>query len=337
MLFNDSLGIYSAATGVLIGATLHTIIRVADAITTEYKFKPSLNVKHPGFKKILKLMLPKSISLIAWQINLLIFAKIGMQMLEGGLAAFHFARNIQSFAVSLFGISFATAVFPFLTTAAAKNDKPSYTAHIQKTIQRILFFTIPAMTGLLILAESVVDLILSGGIFEEKSVSLTAIVLLFFAISIPFESLTHIFARAFYALKDTLTPMIVNITSMAIIALITIFVAPKLGIEWFSIGFSIGFIFYNILMIILIRKHLQGFKLGEFSKSIAKTILASGLMAIALLLMNSMSIPIPEKLLHTLRILIGAIVFFSVAYVIKSPEISSVGYILNRIFKKKAA
>ncbi|MBT7736072.1 murein biosynthesis integral membrane protein MurJ, partial [Candidatus Peregrinibacteria bacterium] len=205
--FNDTLGIYSAATGVLIGASLHAVIRIADTLTTEYKYRPSLNVRHPGFKKIIKLMIPKSISLIAWQINLLIFAKVGMQMMEGGLAAFHFARNIQSFAVSLFGISFATAVFPFLTTAAAKGDKEGYTAHIQKTIQRILFFTIPATAGLLILAEPVVELILSGGVFEEKSVSLTGLVLLFFAISIPFESLTHIFARAFYAMKNTITPM----------------------------------------------------------------------------------------------------------------------------------
>ena len=49
------LGIYSAATGVLIGALLHCSVRVVDTFYTGYRFRPSLDVKHPAFKKIIKL------------------------------------------------------------------------------------------------------------------------------------------------------------------------------------------------------------------------------------------------------------------------------------------
>ena len=54
---NDSIGIYSAATGVLIGASLHAIIRIIDTFGTGYKYSPELKASHPGFKKILKLNL----------------------------------------------------------------------------------------------------------------------------------------------------------------------------------------------------------------------------------------------------------------------------------------
>ncbi len=335
---SDKIGIYSAALGVLIGALLHTVIRVIDATTTEYKYKTELDFKHPGFKKILKLMIPKSISLISWQINLLIFAKVGIKMIEGGLAAFHFARNIQSFAVSLFGISFATAVFPYLTTSIAEGHTDTYTKHIQKTIQRILFFTIPAAVGIFLLADPIVSIILSGGVFEEKSIALTSTVLIFFALSIPFESLTHIFARAFYALKDTTTPMIVNVSSMIVIALITIFIAPRFGIQWFSIGFTIGFACYVVAMIFLLRKKLTNFQIGEFTLSFGKTIIASGLMAIAILIFSpeTINLEINEKIFQVIRILIGIATYFSVAFIVKSPEISSINYILGRIFKKPA-
>ncbi|MBD3360882.1 hypothetical protein GF366_03720, partial [Candidatus Peregrinibacteria bacterium] len=156
IFLSEKIGIYSAATGVFIGATFHCIIRVIDTFMTDYKYRPKLQVRHPAFKKIIKLMIPKSISLIIWQINLYIFAVVGIKLIEGGLAAFHFARNIQSFAVSLFGIAFATAVFPYLTTAVSREDKKSYVDHIQKTTQRILFFTIPASVGIMILAKPLV-------------------------------------------------------------------------------------------------------------------------------------------------------------------------------------
>lgn len=334
IFLSDSLGIYSAAVGVLIGAIFHAIIRIIDITNTEYKYKPELAVSHPAFKKIIKLMIPKSIGLIAWQLNLYVFAIVGIKMMEGSLAAFNFARNIQSFAVSLFGIAFATAVFPYLAIATAENDKKIYTDHVQKTIQRILFFTIPAAVGVMILSTPLVELILSGGIFNENSIKLTSIILFYFGISIPFESLSHILARAFYAHKNTLTPTIVNVTGMILIALSTIFLAPKFGIKWFSLGFSIESILYVIVMGFLLRKHLKGFDFTLFFTSLAKTVIATGIMVLAIIITQSFEGIIAIKLSHILRIIIGTGTFFIMAALLKSPEIGSIKYILDKIFKK---
>ena len=335
IFLHEEIGVYSASIGVLIGSALHCLVRIIDVTTTEYKYKPELSIKHPAFKKIIRLMIPKSISLIAWQVNLYIFAIVGMKILEGGLAAFHFARNIQSFAVSLFGIAFATAVFPFLATSVSKNLKEKFTQHVQKTMQRILFFTIPAACGVMVLSTEIVDLILSGGIFDEKSIGLTSLILFFFAISIPFESLSHILARSFYALKNTLTPMIINVSSMALMAIITYKLAPIYGVKVFSISFTIGFVFYVIVMTIALKKHFYKFNIEKFIKSLAKTVVAAGIMVIALLLTDSLELYMPDKLSHLLRILIGVIVYFTIAILLKSTEVDSVKYILDRVFKKK--
>ena len=336
VLLNDKFGIYSAAIGVLIGAVLHLVIRLVDTFATSYRYKPELRVNHPGFKKIIKLMIPKSISLIIWQFNLYIFAVVGMKMIEGGLAAFNFARNIQSFAVSLFGIAFATAVFPNLNAAISRGDKVSFTQNVQKTIQRILFFSIPATIGLIIMAKQITDLILGGGEFNEKSLELTSTVLLFFAISIPFEGLSHLLSRSYYAMKNTITPMIINIISLGTIAAITIFVAPKLGIQWFSIGFTIGFIIYNILFFIVLSKHMEKFETKKFFFSIAKTFVATGVMGGILYLTKDLNlyVHIADKLISTIRIAVGGTAFFITAYLMKSPELSSISFLLHKLFKK---
>lgn len=317
------------------GAVLHLLIRLIDVFATEYRYKPELNIKHPGFKKILKLMIPRSMGLIAWQLNLYIFAVVGMRMIEGGLAAFNFARNIQSFAVSLFGIAFATAVFPNLNAAISKGDKKEFTSNIQKTIHRILFFTIPASVGIIFMAKPITDLILGGGEFGEESLNLTSIILLFFAVSIPFESLTHLFARSYYAMKNTITPMIINVSSLTIIALTTIFVAPKLGIQWFSIGFTIGFTIYTILFVLLLSKHFEGFKLKEFMISLTKTIVSAGMMGTVLYFTKDLAInEVPVKIIHVIRIGLGGATFLFFAYLMKAQELSSIKFILKKCLRK---
>jgi len=347
IFLHDQLGIYSAAVGTIIGAIMHCLIRVIDVSTTGFKYKPQLELRSKGFKQIIKLMIPKSISLIAWQINLLIYAIVGISMIEGSWAAFNFARNIQSFAVSLFGIAFATAVFPHLTQSIAENKKEKYTTHIQKTAQRILFFTIPAMIGLMLMSKIIIEIIFKGGNFNEESVKLTSIILFFFAISIPFESLVHILARGFYAIKNTVTPMLISVTGMTIIALTTIFIAPKYGPQWFSIGFTIGLSTQVVLLSFFLRKHLKNFELLIFIKSISKTIIPSAIMGATVFFLlkttktiteTLSSISINEKisflLINIIIITIGVFIFFTSSLLLKSEETSSFKYVLAKIFKK---
>lgn len=334
VFLQEKLGIYAASIGVLIGGILHCLIRIIDTLATEYRYKPEFQVSHPGFKKIIRLMIPRTVSQLAMQFNLYLFTIVGIRIVEGGVAAFNFARNIQSFAVSIFGISFATAVFPYLASAISSGDRISYTEHIQKTMQRILFFTIPSMVGMMLLAKPVVEMILSGGEFDKESVRLTSLILFFFAISIPFESLSHILSRGFYAIKNTLTPMYIYFVSMVIIAFSTLYLAPKYGIEWFSIGFSLGFIFFVIINLILLKKHFEKFNFKMFIASLSKTIIASGIMAIVVMLCEPLREIINPKLADLMRIIIGAGAFFLTAFLLKSSEVSNVNYILAKLFKK---
>lgn len=335
IFLQEKMGIYSAATGVIIGAGLHCIVRVIDTMGTEYRFKTSFAFLHPGFKKIIKLMIPKSMSLVAWQINLYIFALVGISIQTGALAAFTFARNIQSFPVSLFGIAFATAVFPYLANAVSDKNQGAYTSHVQKTVQRILFFSIPAAAGMMIMAKPLVELILSGGVFQEESIMLTSVILFFFALSIPFESVSHILARAFYALQNTITPTIINICGMIIIACVTYFIAPIYGVHWFSIGFTLGFVFYMSVMIVFLRKHLKEFQFTDFFKSLGKTAIATGAMVLVVMATPFLEELMPVRLSHILRISLGAGTFFLMAAMLKSQEMGSIKYIMARILPSR--
>jgi len=106
LMFHEQIGIFSAAVGAIIGAFFHLMIRLLDVLTTKYRFKATLSLKHKGVIKIFKLMIPKTIGLLSWQINLIVYAVVGFTLVEGSFTAFHFSRNLQSFPVSLFATFF---------------------------------------------------------------------------------------------------------------------------------------------------------------------------------------------------------------------------------------
>jgi len=336
LMFNEKFGIYSAAIGVLIGGLLHATIRIVDVFHTEYRYKPELKVKHPGFIKTIRLMIPKAISLIAWQVNLYVFAIVGMKLTDGGFAAFNFARNIQGFAVTLFGVAFATAVFPSLNSSYSKGDKDTYTSDNQITAQRILFFTIPVAVGLVLMAKPFTELILGGGMFDKNSVAITSVLLVFFALAIPFESLTQLFTRSFYAMQNTMTPTLINIFAFLFMGLVTFYIAPIYGINWFSIGYSGGYLIYCVFLIIALRKHFNGFKLRKFASSFSKIIFSSVIMGIFLYMTRDLYqvIGIQSKIYTCIEIALAGAIYFGLAFVIKSPEFSSVRVVLKKLWPK---
>lgn len=330
LFLQNTMSIYAAAIGVLTGAVFHCIIRIIDTFFLDYRYRPKADFKSPGFIKIVKLMIPRSVGLIAWQLNLYIFTVVGLKLIEGGISAFNFARNIQSFAVSLFGIALSTAVFPYLASNSSEDKKVDFTNYFQTTLEKILFFTIPSAIGLMLLSTPIIELLLGGGIFQKESVKITSLILFFFAFSIPFESLTHLISRSFYAKQNTITPTIITLASFSLIAAITYFIAPDYGIEWFSIGFSLGFVLQVILLLIFIRPHLKNFNTANFLKNLSKTILATGLMAITILILQPIEIAIPEKLAHLLRIIVPGLIFLLTAHLLKSPEIRALRQIISR-------
>jgi len=80
-----------------------------------------------------------------------------------------------------------------------------------KGIKTVLFFTIPSGVGFIVLKEPVIRTIFKfTSRFDEGAVSVAANVLMFFSIALLSQSIVTVTNRAFYAINDTLTPLLVG-------------------------------------------------------------------------------------------------------------------------------
>ena len=123
----------------------------------------------------------------------------------------------------------------------------------------IALITTAAAIVLIVFGELAIGILLGGGRFDAEDVALTASVLAAFAISIPFESLTHLLSRAIYATRHTLLQVLASLAALGITVIAVQLLLDPLGILAIPVGFSIGQIAKVGLLGLALAIRLRGF------------------------------------------------------------------------------
>jgi len=116
--------------------------------------------------------------------------------------------------LGVIGQSVGTAIFPTLSLFGAKDDLDGFRQTLSSALRNVLFTSIPAMIGLIVLAVPGVAIIYQRGRWTLDGTIGTAWALQFFALGLPAFALQEVLARAFFALRDTLTPVVVAVGGM---------------------------------------------------------------------------------------------------------------------------
>ena len=162
-----------------------------------FHYQPVLHLKHQAVKKIITLMIPTTIGSGVNQILLLVYTSIASSLQSGSISAFNFANNIQTVPTVVFGSSLATAVFPTLTYAAAREDHGQFCFYLNRSVRTISYLLIPLSIIIYLLRAQAIRLILGSGHFNWSDTTATATTLGFFALSLLPQGLIPLFARTF--------------------------------------------------------------------------------------------------------------------------------------------
>ena len=255
--------VYAPVIGVIIGAFLYSFVQLPSVLSSGFRYKPFLNFKNGDILHTLKLMFPRSLAIGVGQINLLVDTVIA-SFFTGGIAVIAYANNIQTLPTVVFGISVATAVFPFLTESFARKNQKAFLSSFSWGTRRILFFIIPATVGLIILRAQIVRLVFgndvfNNGKFDWVATYWTAKTLGFFAFGLIGQALIPILLKAYYAMYDTKTPLLIGVVVMIVNILLSLTLpflpALNLGISGIALAFSIsGFLNAGLLFYFLHKK-----------------------------------------------------------------------------------
>ncbi len=258
VLVGPSIGIKGVIYFVILGSILHFIVQLPTAKRLGYNYRLLFNYADKNVRKVVKLMIPRTIGLGMNQIMLLVYTALASALASGSITAFNFANNIQTMPTVVFGTSFATAVFPTLTTAIAEKRYDKYTFYLGRSIRSIAFFLIPISLLFIMLRAQIVRLILGSGHFVWDDTRMTAMALGYFSLSLLFQGLIPILARSFYAMKNTTTPMTISILTVVISVAFGYPLSSSMGVAGLALAFSIGSFFNAVaLYFMLAKKHKE--------------------------------------------------------------------------------
>lgn len=294
MLFSHTYGLWGAIIGVAIGAALFALIQIPLLFKVGYKHGFSLNAKHPGVREVGRLMGPRTfglaISQIDTTIDLMMASLLGARM----VTIFNFAQHLQQLPVGLFGTTIAQAALPSLSKVSATDDKDAFVKMIINAIHQILFLVLPISVLFIVLRIPVVRLVFGASRFDWAATVATGMTLSAFSISMFAQAIVQVLARAFYALYDSKTPVIIGIISVLLNSLLSvIFVVYYKWPVWsLGVSASVASILNALLLLYYLNKHVKGFLHSALLVPSCKMVLAATVTGVALY--------IPIKLLDQL-------------------------------------
>lgn len=216
IFFVPAFGIMGLGWGVIVGAALHFLITWISARGLGFAPYPVFQGESRGVRKIVRIAFPRVLSVSLSQITLLVLIAIGSTLAAGSIAVFNLAQNLYFLPVGVFGISYATALFPRISRAFISRDAKDFFYEFFIGIRSILFWIVPIAILFVVLRAHIVRVALGAGAFSWEDTRLTAAVLAVFTIVMLEASLTTFFMKGFYALENTWRPFWINIASSVV-------------------------------------------------------------------------------------------------------------------------
>lgn len=256
LVFVPALGSVGLAWGVVLGALLHLGVQLFGAYHNGYRWQWSFNLRDTATRQIGRLMLPRTVGLAITQINTIVVTTLASFLAVGSVSVYNFADNLHAVPVGLVAIPFALAVFPVLSRLGAPDNRAEFVARISETMRKILFLIMPVMVVMLILRAQIVRVVLGTGAFDWSATITTANALAFFALGLMGSALLPLLVRAFFALSDSKTPLLIGIACEIVTIVFSLILMKKMGVAGLTLASSLGDVTSATLLLIYLRRRL---------------------------------------------------------------------------------
>jgi putative peptidoglycan lipid II flippase len=319
--------VVSLALGVLLGGIAQLIFQGPflrrQGIVWGFLFKPS----HPGVKRIAGLMAPSILGLAVTQLNVLVNTFLASYLPEGSVSYLYYADRLLEFPMGIFAIAIATAVLPVMSAHSAQNDWVKLRETLSFSLRLVFFVTVPAMVGLIVLGQPILNLLFQRGAFTAHSTAMTAQALLYYSLGLAGFAGVRIVVPTFYSLQDTKTPVKIAFVALVVNALLGAILMQPLQHGGLALATSLAAAINFVLLILLLGKKMGPIGFGRIFRSLLKSLGASLIMgAVAWIISRqgewAQSGVSPEKIGLLLgAITIAILVYGGASYLLGSEEL----------------
>lgn len=346
-----STTVVGMAWGAVVGAMVGTLIIPLFVMKRlGAKFRPSLDLKHPGVKKVFKLMLPVVLGLSLPGVYGMIMQAFGSYYKDGINTALDLSNKLMQAPLGVFGQSLALAVFPALTQFFAEERMDKFQQQLFSTLRTVIYITVPISVVMFVMAPDIVALAFQYG--KARSADLPALIgcLRMFSFGIAAWCLHPVLMRGFFAMQQSLKPVVLGtLTTGLFLALVYALKGTSLSYESLPLASSISAIILVVLLLIGIGGSLRTneqerkAQMRSLFVTVGKSLIASAIMGSlvwAATALTPAGSGVGRNAVAGLKLLLigtgGGWCYFYITKCMKMPETKFVANALNRNGRNEA-
>jgi putative peptidoglycan lipid II flippase len=323
--------VYGLAAGVFLGGVAQLAFQVPFMRSRGFSFRPSFHFLHPGIKRIMVLMGPAVLGSAVYQLNVLMGTLLASLLPQGSVSYLYYADRVVEFPLGIFAVAFGTAALPSMSRHTADKDMAGLIETFSHSLRLVIFITLPAMTGLIMLRQPIVELLYERGAFSALSTQKTSLALLYYACGLWAFSSLRILVPAFSALQDTKTPVKVAALSLGANVALSLILMHPLKHGGLALANSLSAALQTGALLFILRRRLGRLDGRKMLSCLVKAISTSLGMALSLYVFTSVFSLSSRLLSLILSITLGMLVYLLLSKVVKSEELN----FLKQSYRKK--
>ncbi len=327
-LFAPHMGIDGLAWGIVLGASLHLLIQLPQFLRLPVcRYNPTLGLNSPLVREVGRLMAPRLLGVAFVQLNFLANTYLASLQAGGSAASLDYAFTIMLMPQAAIAQAIAIAALPVFSAQVALEKKAEMRSSLSSTISGVIMLSLPASVGLILLATPIVQIIYQYRSFAAESTQMVAWALVWYAAGLVGHSVVEIVSRAFYALHDTKTPVMVGVIAMSLnLAFSLLFSSLFRQWAWMphgglALANSLATFLEMFALLFFMRRRLQGLEDPSLRSALLKSITAALAMGCAVIFWQKTAVPLPLTLNILMSILIGVLVYGIALWLLKVPEL----------------
>src|SRR6266496_2899626 len=278
--------IFGLAIGVLAAGLAQVVFQIPSLYREGHRYRWVSPWRDPTVAEVIRKMLPGSIGVAAFQINVLVTQSFSFWFDASIVSTFNYSVRLMELPQGMFGISLATYLLPTLSGLAAKKKYPEFRETLRQGLGYLAFVNLIAAAMALVLAEPIVRLLFERGKFDAEATQRVATALACLAPGLLLFSMVNILARAFYALNDIKTPMKIALLCLGLNLIFALWLVRRYREAGLGVANTMSAAFNVWLLVHALRRKLSRFELGDLKRTLLALLGASVLAGVAALLLN---------------------------------------------------
>ena len=325
VIFAHKLGIYALVLGTVLGLSAQMLVQLPSFLSIG-KYRPIIDLRHPGLAKIWRLLGPIIVGSAAGQLALFFDRFFASTLAPGYIAGMNYATKLVNFPQQIFAAAIATVIFPLLAVQFARENRRGVARSVVTGLRLVNFITIPSVCALMVLAHPMVQALFERGTFQASATDLTASLLPYAAIGLVALAANVVLTRCCFACRETIWPVTISVGTVVVNVLLSLVWLPTLGARGLLLANSLSQSMQALLLLMVIARLVAGIDWGALVLSSAKVVVSSLAMLAALGWIGALGVT-PEATLASRawflfgQIAIGATVFIAVARMLGVEEL----------------